>query len=80
METNRALSLNDGAASIPVYRTNILGAQAVAEATAVEPGVVIGPVTDQLMRQRPIGWYALMGFSMYRQAAAYRIESSSSIS
>lgn len=80
METNRALMLTDGVgAAIDVYRTNILGAQAVAEATAVEPGVVIGPVTDQLMRQRPIGWYALMGFSMYRQDAAYRIESASSL-
>jgi N4-gp56 family major capsid protein len=79
METARALVLGDGASSINVYRTNILGAQAVAEATAVEPGVVVGPVTDQLMRQRPIGWYSLQGWSMYRQAAAYRIESSSSI-
>jgi len=79
METARALVLADGAASINVYRTNILGAQAVAEATAVEPGVVVGPVTDQLMRQRPLGWYSLQGWSMYREAAAYRIESSSSV-
>lgn len=80
IETPRAIVLTDGVgAAIDVYRTNILGAQAVAEATAVEPGVVIGPVVDQLMRQRPIGWYALTGFSMYRQGAAYRIESSSSI-
>lgn len=79
METSRALVLNDGAGSIPVYRTNILASQAVAEATAVEPGVVVGPVTDQLMRQRPLGWYSLQGWSMYREAAAYRIESSSSV-
>tara|TARA_B110000881_G_C18591293_1_gene528142 strand:- start:470 stop:1387 length:918 start_codon:yes stop_codon:yes gene_type:complete len=79
METARALVLADGAAGINVYRTNILGAQAVAEATAVEPGVVVGPVTDQLMRQRPLGWYSLQGWSMYREAAAYRIESSSSV-
>jgi hypothetical protein len=41
--------------------------------------VVIGPVTDKLMRQRPIGWYGVLGHAVYRQNALYRIESSSSI-
>jgi N4-gp56 family major capsid protein len=63
-----------------VYRTILAGKQALAEAVAQEPNVVIGPVTDRLMRFRPIGWYGVLGFSLYRQAALYRIESSSSIS
>ena len=62
-----------------VYRTILAGKQALAEAVAQEPNVVIGPVTDRLMRFRPIGWYGVLGFSLYRQAALYRIESSSSI-
>jgi hypothetical protein len=41
--------------------------------------VVIGPVTDKLMRQRPIGWYGVLGHAIYRNEALYRIESSSSI-
>jgi hypothetical protein len=46
---------------------------------AQEPGVVIGNVTDRLMRFRPIGWYGVLGFARYREAALYRIESGSSI-
>ncbi len=80
VETPRALSAADGASSEVVYRTTVCGQQALAEATAVEPGVVIGPVVDKLMRFRPVGWYSLQGWSVYRQEALYRIESSSSIS
>ena len=65
---------------VNVYRTIIAGKQALAEAVAQEPGVVVGPVVDKLMRYRPIGWYGVLGFSRYREAALYRIESGSSIS
>ncbi len=53
--------------------------QALAEAVAEEPHVVAGPVTDKLMRFRPLGWYGMLGFARYREASLYRIESSSSI-
>ena len=80
VETPRAYSAADGDSSETVYRTFVCGQQALAEATAVEPGIVIGPVVDKLMRDRPVGWYSLQGWSVYRQEALYRIESSSSIS
>jgi len=80
VETPRAYVATDGASSEPVYRTIIAGKQALAEATAVEPGVVLGPVVDKLQRFRPVGWYSLQGWSRYREEALYRIESSSSIS
>jgi N4-gp56 family major capsid protein len=79
VETPRAYTANDGASSAKVYRTVIAGQQALAEATAVEPGVVIGPVVDKLMRFRPVGWYSLQGWSVYRDASLYRIETGSSI-
>lgn len=79
VETPRAYTANDGTSSAKVYRSIIAGQQALAEATAVEPGVVIGPVVDKLMRFRPVGWYSLQGWAIYRQAALYRIESGSSI-
>jgi hypothetical protein len=69
----------DGASSAKNYRTIIAGQQALAEAVAEEPHVVIGPVTDRLMRHRPIGWYGVLGFKRYREQALYRIESGSSI-
>jgi len=61
------------------FRTIVAGKQALAEAVAQEPSVVIGPVTDKLMRFRPIGWYGVLGFARYREASLYRIESGSSI-
>ena len=79
VETPRAYSATDGTSSAKVYRTIVAGQQALAEATAVEPGVVIGPVVDKLMRFRPIGWYSLQGWSIYRDESLYRIESTSSI-
>ena len=62
-----------------VYRSYFAGQQALAEAVAEEPHTVIGPVTDKLMRFRPIGWYGVLGFAIYRQEALYRLESNSSI-
>lgn len=62
-----------------VFRTLLAGQQALAEAVAEEPHVVAGPVTDKLMRFRPLGWYGMLGFARYREASLYRIESTSSI-
>lgn len=80
VETPRAYTALDGASSAKVYRTIVAGQQALAEATAVEPGIVVGPVVDKLMRFRPVGWYSLQGWSRYREEALYRIESTSSVS
>lgn len=79
VETPRAYVATDGDSSAKVYRTIVAGQQALAEATAVEPGIVIGPVIDKLMRFRPVGWYSLQGWSRYREESLYRIESTSSI-
>ena len=79
VESPRLYTATDGDSSTKVYRTFICGQQALAEAVAEEPHVVIGPVVDRLMRQRPIGWYGVLGHAIYRNEALYRIESSSSI-
>ena len=79
VETPRAYVAADGAGSIQAYRTIIAGTQALAEATAVEPGIVQGPIVDKLMRARPLGWYSLQGWAIYRQDSLYRLETSSSI-
>ena len=79
VESPRLYNATDGASSARVFRTLVCGKQALAEAVAEEPHVVIGPVVDKLMRFRPIGWYGVLGFARYREEALYRIESSSSI-
>ncbi len=62
-----------------VFDTIMCGQQALAEAVAEEPHIVIGNVTDKLMRFRPMGWYGVLGFAVYRDEALYRITSGSSI-
>jgi N4-gp56 family major capsid protein len=62
-----------------VFNTYFAGQQALAEAIAEEFHVVIGPVVDKLMRNRPLGWYGVGGWSVYRNESLYRVESTSSI-
>ena len=62
-----------------VYNTIVCGQQAMAQAVAEEPHTVIGPVVDKLMRHRPMGWYGVLGFAIYREDALYRLETGSSI-
>jgi N4-gp56 family major capsid protein len=79
VESPRLYAATDGSSSAKVYRTIVAGQQALAEAVAEEPHVVIGPVVDRLMRHRPMGWYGVLGFARYREEALFRIESGSSI-
>jgi len=82
IETPRAYFTNDGAGTTPktnVFRTLVFGRQALCEAVAEEPHVVIGPVVDKLMRFRPIGWYGLLGWARYREDCLQRIETASSL-
>lgn len=62
-----------------VYPTIFVGQQALAEAVAIEPHVVVGNVTDPLKRKMPVGWHAILGHKVYREKALYRVESASSI-
>lgn len=79
IESPRMYNATDGATSTRNFRTLFFGQQALAEATAVEPGIVIGPVTDKLLRYRPLGWYGLLGWKRFREDAIYRLETTSSI-
>lgn len=79
IESPRTLIGADGATSKNVHRTLIMGQQALAEAVGYEPQVVIGPVTDKLMRFRPVGWKALIGWARYREESLFRIETTASI-
>jgi N4-gp56 family major capsid protein len=78
IESPRLFNAVDGD-NTRVFRTLLAGQQALAEAVAEEPHIVIGNVTDKLMRLRPIGWYGVLGWKRYREEALFRIESASSI-
>ena len=79
IESPRCKVAADGAAAKNVYRTYLFGSQCLAEVVAVEPHIIIGPVTDTMMRFRPLSWHGIAGWSVYRQEALWRIESVSSI-
>lgn len=79
IENPRCYTATDGGSSAKVYRSYVMGRQALAEAVAEEPHVVIGPVIDKLMRFRPIGWYGVLGHAVYRQKALVRVETAVSI-
>jgi N4-gp56 family major capsid protein len=79
VESPRTYTATDGAASGIVYRGIMVGRQALAEVIAEEFGIRFGPVTDSLMRMRPVGWYGIGGWSRFREGAIQRIETQASI-
>ena len=72
-------AMNTATTPVRTFTTLVAGKQALAEAVAEEPHVVFGPVVDKLMRFRPIGWYGVLGWSLYRAAASAKIVTTSSI-
>ena len=74
IENPRTRNANDGASSAQVYRSYILGREALAEAVVTEPHLVIGPIVDRLERFRPVGWYGDFDFQIFRQEALVRLE------
>lgn len=79
VESPRCYNATDGSTSTRVFRSYVTGRQAIAEAVAEEPHLIVGPITDHLMRSRPVGWYGVLGWKVYRGVASWQIQTSSSI-
>lgn len=91
METPRAplfADASNGAGStgtVDVYGTLFLGREAMAKGYSTgdeygaNPIIVDSPVTDSLRRFTGMGWKHFVGYSVFRQACLYRLESASSI-
>lgn len=89
VETPRAPEFVAGASSTTTshdaFGTLFGGKQAFAKAYSIvdgngeDPHVITGPVVDKLRRFLPVGWYHIVGYSVFRQAALLRLESCSSI-
>lgn len=69
--TGNGVTYSAGAGQQRVFNSYFMGQQALAEAVAEEPHMVIGPVVDKLMRFRPVGWYGVLGWNVYRPQALY---------
>jgi len=82
VESPRCYNAVDGGSggnTVRRFRTYFAGQQALAEAVADEFHVIPGPITDKLMRFRPIGWYGVAGWAIYRQESLIRVETTSTI-
>jgi N4-gp56 family major capsid protein len=80
VQNTRTRKATDGVAGTAVvYRTFVLGQQAVAERAVEEPHTVLAPPVDKLHRFNTLGWYAFIGWKLYRDEALVRLESSSSM-
>lgn len=88
LESPRAPIFADAGSSTTntdVYATLIFGQQALAKAWSIADGgmpvptVAPTPIVDNLRRFLGAGWYHLVGYGIFRQAALRRIESSSTI-
>ena len=82
---NAGTSLSLTVSAVDVYGTLVMGRQALAKAYSTGGGygeqaqIVDVPVIDTLRRYTGVGWKHFVGYSVFRQAAMYRIESGSSI-
>jgi N4-gp56 family major capsid protein len=74
-----AVDAGAGDNTVRRFRTYYAGQQALAEAVADEFHIIPGPITDKLMRFRPLGWYGVAGWARYREEALVRAESTSTI-
>lgn len=62
-----------------VYTTYFLGREALVEAVAEEPHIVVGPQTDNLKRNQSVGWYGILGSAIYRQNSIQLLKTASSL-
>lgn len=64
---------------VKVYNSYFFGKEALVEAGAVEPHIVVGPQVDKLKRFFPLGWYALLGWNLYRPEPLEILKTTSTI-
>jgi N4-gp56 family major capsid protein len=80
IETTRTtIAANTATPVVNIYSTYYFGRQALVEATAIDPHIIVGPQTDKLKRFFPIGWYCLFGNAIYRSQALVTVKTASSI-
>jgi N4-gp56 family major capsid protein len=80
VETPRTtINADGGAGTVDTYSTYFFGREFLAKAESIAPHMVMGPVTDKLMRFQPLGWHFYSGWDTLREASLRRLLSASSI-
>jgi N4-gp56 family major capsid protein len=63
----------------PVYNSYFLGAEAVLEASAIEPHLIVGEIIDPMKRKVPVSWHALLGWNIFRQNSIQVVRSKTNL-
>ena len=80
IESPRAkINTDGGASSVDTYTTYFFGQEFLAKAESIAPHMVLGPVTDKLMRFQPLGWHMYAGWKVLRSSALRRLITASTI-
>lgn len=79
IQNARTRNKNDGAASAQVYRTFILGREALAKSVIQAPEIRLGPIVDRLNRFKPVGWYSDLDVKVFRDGALVRLEATTNM-
>lgn len=80
VESPRCIKANVGAASATVYNSYVMGKEALAEALAIEPHMVIGgPITDPLQRKSAMGWHGILGWKLFRPTAMWKVQTAATV-
>lgn len=81
--TNRISTTGSGATG--GFKSLFVGAEGLAKAVSAAPGfgedpsIVVGERVDRLKRIQPVGWYHLVGYDTFRDAAVLMITTRSSL-
>lgn len=73
------ISDGGGSGTVDTYSSYFFGKEFLAKAESIPPHMVLGPVTDKLMRFQPLGWHFYLGYSGFRSAALRRVITASTI-
>ncbi len=69
-----------GGSQVRVYDSYLFGQECLAEAVAIEPHLVSGgTIVDPFGRKTTMGWYGLLGHSLFRTEPLWLIETASSV-
>lgn len=73
------INTDGGSSTVDTYTAFFYGQDHLGEVESIPPHIVMGPVTDKLMRFQPIGWHAYLGFDTIREASQRKLISASAL-
>lgn len=81
IESVRCINANNTAGTpVRVYNSYVVGREALVEASVDSPRTFIAPQVDKAGRFTSLGWYAFLGWNIFRQESIELVQTGSSMS